>query len=189
MGYVLTGIAGFLVGYLFDFAVFRPVKGLRGALWLLSTSLIIYATVMLCLDSERWPVPAWAAALGGLLLALAGAVTVYCLFVDLPFRRTYLADGAPRPVVKTGSYALVRHPGVLPYAVALVGLALLTGSTLLLASLPLWVALDLLWVVIQEGFVFPKTIDGYAGYRRETPMLLPNRKSIAAFVRSARNPI
>jgi hypothetical protein len=42
-------------------------------------------------------------------------------------------------------------------------------------------------VVIQERFFFGKMFEDYDGYKRETPMLIPSRRSIRAFIDSLRN--
>jgi hypothetical protein len=49
--------------------------------------------------------------------------------------------------------------------------------------------MDIIHVTIQDRFLFGKMFPEYKDYRRETPMLIPNRKSIVAFVRTINCPI
>jgi hypothetical protein len=62
----------------------------------------------------------------------------------------------------------------------------ISGASLLLIAAPTFIALDIVLVVIQDKLIFGRMFHGYDSYRRETPMLLPNRKSFGAFLRSLR---
>ena len=57
---------------------------------------------------------------------------------------------------------------------------------MMIIAAPLFIGLDIALVVIQDKFIFGRMFDGYERYRRETPMLLPNKKSFSAFLRSFR---
>jgi hypothetical protein len=39
-------------------------------------------------------------------------------------------------------------------------------------------------VVVQDRYFFPKMFKGYDEYQKETPMLVPNRRSLKAFINS-----
>ncbi len=141
---------------------------------------------MVCLRTERVLLPLWASWLGWVLLGASLFLLIYSLFIELPFRKTYVEGEGERGLVRTGTYALVRHPGVLWYALFLLSLVLVSKSKLLLLASPIWLFMDVLWVTIQEWFFFNKMFPGYDGYRRETPMIVPNRRSIAACIRTLR---
>jgi len=66
----------------------------------------------------------------------------------------------------------------------MLSLVLVSGSKLLLIASPIWILLDILLVVIQDKFFLGRMFDGYESYRQETPILLPNRKSISACIRT-----
>jgi protein-S-isoprenylcysteine O-methyltransferase Ste14 len=55
---------------------------------------------------------------------------------------------------------------------------------LLLYAAPIWVFICLLHVVIQDRLLFPRMFAQYPDYKRETPMLIPNKSSIAACLRT-----
>ena len=187
MAYIALGAAGFLVGALFDWVSLQGGRGLKPALWLVHCALIVYPTVMLSLESDRFSLPLWAVVIGWVGLLASIILLLHALFVNLPLKKTYIASAERRELVVSGAYALVRHPGFMWFGFSLVSLVLVSGSRLLLLALPLWMLLDALWIGFQEKFIFDKLFDGYRAYARETPMLLPNRKSIAAFRASLRH--
>ncbi len=149
--------------------------------------LLTYATVMVSVESERFWRPAWLQAVGWVLLPMAVLLLVYSLFLELPFRSTYRGRDARQQLVTTGTYALVRHPTVPWYVLGLGALVLVTRSRLLLLASPVWVLLDVAWVVLQERVVLKRVFPEYASYQRTTPMLIPNRRSVLECLRSLRD--
>ncbi|MEG0755259.1 MAG: hypothetical protein RR450_02585 [Oscillospiraceae bacterium] len=47
----------------------------------------------------------------------------------------------------------------------------------------LFTAADVLYVVIQDRYIFPKTLSGYADYQKTTPFLIPTPTSLRAMLR------
>jgi len=137
---------------------------------------------MVSISPEKMTLPLWIGWLGWPLMAASLAILAYSLFINLPFYRTYITGGADEKLVTGGLYALVRHPWLPPFCFFLVSLIAVSQSRLLLAAVPVWILLNIILVVIQDRFVYPKVFNGYGQYRRQTPMLLPSRKSIAAFI-------
>ena len=91
----------------------------------------------------------------------------------------------PSRLVTEGTYALCRHPGVLWLAGLLAGVFLASGSLWMLAALPLWVGLDVLYVVLQEKLYFVRIFGAeYRDYQREVPMLVPTSRSIRECART-----
>ena len=184
MGYVAVGVLGFLVAYLFDVVSLKRIRGAKLAVAFAAAGLIGYATLMVCLRSDRLGLPIWMTWLGWGLLLISVLLITYSLFINLPWRKTYVAPGVGDTLVRSGTYALVRHPGVLWYALLLVSLILASRAKLLLIASPIWFSMDVLYVLIQDKFLFGKMFASYQEYRQETPMLIPNRKSIGACLRS-----
>jgi len=188
MSYVAIGIAGFLSAYLFDVISLKKVPRIKGLIWIIAVLLVVYSTWMVCLASNKFALPSWASILGWVLLPTFILCFIYSLFINLPFRKTYVKSGVGSQLIKTGTYALVRHPGVLWYGVILVALILISGSQLLLIAAPIWFVMDVIHVTIQDRFLFGKMFPGYKNYRKETPMLIPNKRSIGAFIRTFNSP-
>ena len=186
MGYILLGGLAFLVAFFFDLAALKGIAYLKQAIGLVFTSLFGFALLMVCLKAERFSLPYWLSWVGWPLLIISACLLVYSIFLEIPFKQTYATDGVGDQLVKTGTYALVRHPGVLWFGLSLLALMGVSRSKLLLIAAPLWFLLDVLWVWIQERFYFSRMFPGYEQYKQETPMLIPTRESIVKCVKTLR---
>jgi protein-S-isoprenylcysteine O-methyltransferase Ste14 len=70
------------------------------------------------------------------LLLVSVCLLVYSLFFEIPFQQTYVDARVGDELVKTGTYALVRHPGALWFALLPVSLSLVSRARLLLIAAP-----------------------------------------------------
>jgi len=115
----------------------------------------------------------------GVLALIAAGALVYVLFFALPFRATYGAAATDlQPCVRSGWYALCRHPGaLLCYGVFLCLAAAIPGPETLLALL-LFPTANLAYVAVQDRYIFVLTLEGYAQYRKETPFAVPTDASL-----------
>jgi protein-S-isoprenylcysteine O-methyltransferase Ste14 len=186
MEYILLGVLAFLIAFFFDLATTKRVPYLKQIIGLASASLFGYSLLAVCLAPVKMRLPDWLSWVGWPFLLVSFSLLVYSLLLEIPFRQTYTADGAGNRLVKTGTYALVRHPGVLWFSLFLVSLILVSRSRLLLAAAPVWFFMDVLYVWIQERFYFAKMFPGYERYRKETPMLIPTRESITRCIKTLR---
>jgi len=184
MIYIALGSLGFLVIHFFDIVSLKRVPGAKPCTWILGSGLLVYSLIMLCLRSDKLLLPSWSTWLGWALLSTSLLLLIYSLFINLPFRKTYVATGVGDKLITTGLYALVRHPWIHCFIVLMLSLVLVSGSKLLLIASPIWILLDILLVVIQDKFFLGRMFEEYESYRRETPMLIPNKKSISAFMDS-----
>lgn len=184
MLYIWLGIVGFLIGYLFDFVSLRKIPFAKQAVGLVTFVLLGYAHMMVCLQGEALVRPANLIYVGWFLFFLGSLATVYSLYLEIPFKKTYVVEGVGNELVTTGTYALVRHPGVLWYAVVLIGLILVSGRWLALYAAPIWFLMDVLWVWLQEKLFFNQMFPGYQQYQKTTPMLIPTSRSIARCFRT-----
>ena len=181
---IAIGTLGFLTIHLFDFVSLRRVPGIKTFTWILGNGLLAYSLVMVCLTPDKLPLPAWATWVGWGLLSISLTLLIYSLFINLPFRKTYIDTGVGNNLITSGLYALVRHPGVHWFALLVLSLILVSMSSWLLIVAPIFILLDIVLVIIQDKFVFCRMFDGYESYQQETPMLIPNRQSINAFMHS-----
>jgi protein-S-isoprenylcysteine O-methyltransferase Ste14 len=187
MMYIALGSLGFLIIYLLDTFSLKRIPGLKPLTLLVGNGLVVYAAIMVCLAPDKLSLPLWTTWLGWVMLPAALFMLVYSLFVNLPFGKTYVSTGVGGKLVTSGLYALVRHPGVHWFTLALLALILVSRSSLMLIAAPIWVLLDIALVAIQDRFFFGKMFAGYDNYRRQTPMLIPNRRSISAFINSLKH--
>jgi protein-S-isoprenylcysteine O-methyltransferase Ste14 len=187
MIYVVLGSLGFLIIHLLDIASLKRTPGLKPLTLLAGSGLVVYAAIMACLAPDKLSLPAWAGWLGWVLLPASLFMLVYSLFINLPFKKTYVTKGVGNKLVTSGLYALVRHPGVHWFILVMLALILVSESRLMLIAAPIWVLLDIALVAIQDKFFFGKMFAGYDQYRRQTPMLIPNRRSLSAFINSLKH--
>jgi len=184
MIYAAIGCFGFLLIHLFDIVSLKRLPVAKPITWILGNGLLVYALVMACLNSPKLPLPAWSTWLGWALLITSLLPLIYSLFINLPFRKTYIATGVGDKLIRTGLYALVRHPGVHWFILLMLSLILVSTSSLLLITAPILILLDIVLVIVQDKFIFGRMFADYDNYRQETPMLVPNRQSINAFINS-----
>ena len=184
MFYIALGCFGFLTIHLFDIVSMKKWPAVKFITWILGTGLLVYALVWLSLHSDRLTLPVWSTWLGWSLFLTSLPILIYALFVNLPFHKTYVAAGVGDRLITTGLYTLVRHPGVHWFSLALLSLVLVSKSSRLLAAVPVFILLDIVLVIIQDKFFFTRMFRGYARYQQTTPMLIPNRQSIKAFINS-----
>jgi len=179
MEYILLGIAGFFVAYLFDLASLRKILYTKQAIEVIAVCLTGYSHLMVCSRGERLSLPISFSYVGWPLFGLASLAMIYSLFLEIPFKQTYIAESAGNKLVTTGTYALVRHPGVLWYALVLISLIFVSRRQLMLFAAPIWFLMDVLYVWLQDRFFFPRMFLDYPRYQHETPMLIPNRTSLS----------
>jgi protein-S-isoprenylcysteine O-methyltransferase Ste14 len=136
----------------------------------------------MCLEGAgALAMPGWVVWMGWSFFGISVTMITLALFVNLPFRKTYVEAGVGDQLIKTGLYALVRHPGVYWVALFFFSLVFISRSDLMLIAAPIFVVLNTALVVVQDIYFFPKMFQGYKQYQKETPMLVPNRRSIKAF--------
>lgn len=184
MDYIAIGCLGFLLIHLFDIVSLKGWPVAKPFTWVLGSSLLVYALAMVSIWSDKLSLPAWSTSLGWVLLTIPLLLLIYSLFINLPFRKTYIAAGVGDKLIKTGLYALVRHPGVHWFVLVMLALILLSKSSLLLVAAPIFIVLDIVLVIVQDKFFLGRMFSDYGSYRRETPMLVPNRQSMNTFINS-----
>jgi protein-S-isoprenylcysteine O-methyltransferase Ste14 len=182
MIYIGIGVLGFVAMNLFDLVSIKPL------LWVVGCGMLLYAIMRLCLVSHDLPLEGWPVQLGWVLLTLSFLMILMALFVNLPFRRTYITAGASQRLIKTGLYALVRHPGVYWVAAFFFSFVLIFRSSQMLIGAIAFTILNTVFVIIEDKYFFVKMFEGYREYQRETPMLIPNGRSVRAFLRTLKNP-
>jgi protein-S-isoprenylcysteine O-methyltransferase Ste14 len=178
---IALGAASFLVVFWVDAASLKGMRHVKPLLWLVSVGLFAAGLVFCARDPACMALPAGlriAAATAGAVFLL---LLVWSLFIEIPFRSAYVRAGSPSGLVTRGTYALCRHPGVLWLAGLLVSAFLATGSMALLIATPVWIALDTVYVVLQEKLFFGRMFGAdYAAYQEAVPMLIPRPGSIRA---------
>ncbi len=178
MSAVWLGALAFLMALGFDLASLGGRSTLKRTMLAVAALLFFIAFYQILQQPPLFSVPSWIVATGILLSLLGLVLSVYSLAIEIPARRTYLAADAADQLITTGTYALTRHPGVLWFALLLLGLVIANRSAVILVAAPVWLGLDLFYVWIQDRFLFPRQFPDYEHYRQQTPMLIPTARSI-----------
>lgn len=184
MIYIVLGGLGFLVIHLLDIVSIKRIPGIKPLILSSGNGLLVYSTIMICLAPAKLTLPAWSIWLGWILLPVCLFMLIYSLFINLPFAKTYVTTGVGKRLINSGLYALVRHPWMHWLGLLLAALVLASSSRLMLIAAPIWLVLEIGLVAIQDRFFFGRMFAGYDSYRKQTPMFIPNRRSISAFINS-----
>jgi protein-S-isoprenylcysteine O-methyltransferase Ste14 len=182
--YIAIGVLGIYAVLLCDLVAIKGLPIVKTLSFVTGSSLVVYSLTMSALWPEKIALPDWASWFGWTLFTISLMLLVYSLVVNLPLRKTYLSRGVGDHLITGGFYALTRHPGVLWFTFLVISLLLASKSRLMLVAAPLLILLDVIAVVLQERLFLGRMFPGYKEYRRQTPMLVPNRKSFKAFVKS-----
>lgn len=185
MIYIFVGIIGFFITHFFDLVSIKKIPyGAKPLIWTAGFAILIFSLVKLCLDSSNLALPSWIIWIGCFLLAISLIMIIFALFINLPFRKTYISTGVGDELVKTGLYALARHPGIYWVTSFMFSLVFISESKLMLIAAPIYSIINIGLVILQDIYFFPKMFAGYNKYKKETPMLVPNRRSVVAFIES-----
>jgi len=186
MFYILIGSLGFLVLQFLAIFSLKRIPRVKPITWIVGSGLVIYSLTMICLQPDKLLLPVWSGWIGWGLFPISLSLLAYSLFVNLPFRKTYITTYLEGELVTTGLYTIVRHPWIYGFALLLLSLVLISKASLLLIASLIWIPLDILLLVIQDKLLFGKMFEKYDTYRQKTPMLLPNKRSVNAFIKSLR---
>lgn len=172
------GILGFGLCYLYDFNTVLWHKKWLHIFFFLGNIFIIAGTLCIL-------IPAWISIhmhvrffISIILSVLFLMLLIYTLFFAIPFDTTYIHENTLRHAYTDGVYALSRHPAVLWFTGLYFSLWLLILTTVSAITFLIYILMDILYVILQERFIFLKTFDDYREYQMNTPFLIPNRDSI-----------
>ena len=175
---VAAGIIGFVAGLFADFASLKRWGYVKSLCWLAVALLLGYAHLAVGFSSDKFWLPMWTRWPGWICLLVGVFLMFYSLYLEIPAAKTYVQHTGEQTLVQVGTYALTRHPGVLWYALSLIGLIVVSRSRLALVAAPIWFGMELLWVWVEDRFIFEKVITGYGEYKTTTPMLIPSWASL-----------
>lgn len=184
LGLALSAV-GYALGMAHDLASVRALPRVKPFLFAAMIASHAASFGRLVRGSPRLPVPSMCARLASALALLSFAGMFYSIMVEIPLRKAWLRQGHTDALVTTGTYALVRHPGVLWLTSALAWAALAARSRRLLVAWPAMILGDVVHVWFQERAVLPHVFgEAYRDYQRATPFLVPTRRSVRRFTRS-----
>ena len=182
---ILIGCLGFIITHTFDLVALAGIRKFKPVVWFTGFGMIAYALYSLAVSGPFIRIAPPLFILGWVLLPIGLFLQLYPLFIDLPFFRTYVQPGVNNKlVVHSGFYALARHPGVIGFTLILPAVILISGSKWMIVAAPIFYAMDIMLVLIQDVYFFPKMFPDYKNYKKETPIFLPNKQSYTTFLES-----
>lgn len=183
MVYVFWGILGFLLFFLYDINGIKWQRKFLHTLFLFGCFLIGVTTVAAILQNWEPSRISWEAAV---LAVFFFGMLINTLFFALPFSDTYIKTEKTSQLCKTGVYALCRHPGVLWFIAFYVFLYFTFPSgDLAVLSITLCIC-NILYILFQDMWSFPKIFYDYDTYRQETPFLIPCADSVRKYLSTAK---
>lgn len=184
--YILLGIAGYLLAQTSYAGIFKRVGFAKPTAWAVGWMVFMLANVALATSPSIVILPEWTRWAGWTLLVLSATLLTLSVFVYLPFRATHIRADATNTLVSTGLYALVRHPWLWGFLLLMLSLILVSRSKSMMIAAPIFALLGIASTAAQDRFLFSRTLPGYENYRRQTPMMIPNAKSVGNFLSSFR---
>lgn len=182
----LTASLGFICCLVYDINSITIKNKVLQKGFFAGSALVVLATVFILKENAegvRWPQALLFGAAGLLMLALL----IYTLFFALPFEATYVEENRKREAYMEGVYGLCRHPGVLWYAGMYLCLAGALWSKKALVEGIFLIGWNLAYIILQDLVIFPATFSNYDVYKKCTPFLIPNGKSIKKCFHTARS--
>lgn len=175
----ILGTTGFVLYFIYDINGLKWQNRIAHQFFWMGTLCLIISTARVMAGMPVLAGPS----LPGRAVCMAGSVLffvllIYTLFFALPFEETYVEESRSRSAYTEGVYALCRHPGILWFAglyLCLWGVSGDVSQGVYFISMIVW---NYLYVIFQDLWTFPRTFVNYMDYKRGTPFVLPNRKSI-----------
>ncbi len=118
-------------------------------------------------------------ALGFVFIAIAaasGTLLLWSVFLEIGIARKRLGL-RPFDVVTSGTYSLCRHPGFWWLAILVSAVGAVKGFEAYFLPVSMMVFLDLLLVLLQDRYTFPKVFPAYDDYKKSVPFLIPLKRS------------
>lgn len=163
---LLPGIAAFALFIAFDLNKIRWHRPIYNSLFPMGGLLLALSTTM-CMRACEFHL---GAALAGAVLS--AAALIYALFFALPFESTYKESGS-LGLVNRGIYGMCRHPGFWPFLLLYIFLYLSFPGRAMLSAAIIFPICNLIYIIIQDKYIFPLYIEGYDSYKSAVPFLFP----------------
>ncbi len=179
--YLVIGIIGFALLLVFDLLSLHNKNYSKYFFGICGFLMIFVSSVMIIINYSNFLKIDSIFRYIGLGVAIVSlALLIYSVFIEVG-RKTYQVENE-HALVTSGTYALTRHPGVLWMLLLYVFGAIFFQNLLAIYAALIWTFVNIIYVSIQERFIFHKIFDNYDKYRESTPMILPNFESIEKFI-------
>jgi protein-S-isoprenylcysteine O-methyltransferase Ste14 len=182
MLYILTGAVGFVFLLLFDICSLHGKNKAKYASMLIGLGLIGYSTFKLVIQDYTWSIFSPFSSLYGLLAIIFFLLLIYSVVLEVGVLNTYKSNPEPQ-LVTTGTYGLVRHPGVIWLFFVYLFTSLYFANIIIFIAGVVWTIVNIIYVLIQEQIILPKLFSNYKEYQNSTPMIVPTLQSFKKFIK------
>lgn len=189
MIYIAVGCLAFICYVIFDLNKIKFIHRYINVLFIFGSAVLFLCTVAIIASNHSKRISAPLQWLALLLAFLSLILLIYTIFGAIPFKKTYIETKKGNTVVDTGMYALCRHPGVLWFFFFYILLSLAFRNKLLLTAALVWTCLDIIYVYIQDRWLFPIILEDYQTYQKQVPFLKPNMTSLRNCMSSLRGKV
>ena len=110
MEHILLGSLAFLIAFFFDLAAIKRIRYLKQIIGLACISLFGYSLFAVCFAPVKLRLPDWLSRMGWLFFLVSFSLLVYSLFLEIPFRQTYAADGVGDRGMRRPNFFIVGAP-------------------------------------------------------------------------------
>ena len=169
---IVIGIIAFILYFIYDFNTIHKNNKFIKTFFLIGTIILVgitgYNTVIYFINTNIYLI-----ILCSILSLLFLSLLVYTLFFAIPFDETYVKDSKKRLAYTKGVYGICRHPGMLWFIGLYLSLWGLTNNPSCGLFYIIMILCDLLYIIYQDVYIFPKTFSNYDEYKMTTPFLLP----------------
>jgi protein-S-isoprenylcysteine O-methyltransferase Ste14 len=160
-------------------------QGRKKFLWSLAGAVFWYGAVLIMIAISPWLDTTWGLKLAipmsfrlpaGILLLLIGTLMVFWTITRfLRTKGTPIPFDPPPVMVVNGLYRIIRNPMHLGWTIALIGLALLMHSFILLVIfIPLFILVHIIYLkFVEEQELEKKFGQAYIDYKKRVPMFVP----------------
>jgi protein-S-isoprenylcysteine O-methyltransferase Ste14 len=181
---IAIGMASILFYLISDWADGRNMRAVRIVVILLVGGGLVASAVWLVAYPKRFESALAVRAACWFGVAAFLFLSVVSQFGEISFRSP---PRGKRRLVTTGTYALVRHPGVIWFFFFHSFLSLAIDSLTLLAALPFWTLANLAVAAVEDRVFFPRVFGtAYDEYRKVVPFLIPTRASLRTCIATFR---
>jgi len=171
--YYLFGAAAFMLFILYDYNQAGSNRKSLKLLFPAGIVILLFSSVKIAVDAVVvYDFGYKMTALFWIVAFAFFAVLIYTLFFAVPFDSAYV-QGSKQKLKTNGVYGMCRHPGVLFLAGVYVFVALALGKRDLLVGGAFFTFCNVIYVIIQDRYIFPRVFEGYDEYKRTTHFLLP----------------
>lgn len=182
MEYIFIGLFGFIAMFLFDMFSMKSYITLKYLFGFSGIAIITVCTTLIILTEGDYSFSNSVKVGNFLFLVINSLLLVYSVFLEVGLKTTYSTDATPK-LVTNGTYALTRHPGVLWLFLIFVNLFFVFGNSLILYTGITWSIMNIVYVIFQEKYIFKNIFQDYHLYQINTPMIIPNVKSIRTTIK------